>query len=120
MQFIKLWSSAECFFAIDKEEVTELNARGIAVMLTFVVSLNPVKDYVKLRRRLKDLYDLRSKAIHTAQFDHIDISDLNDLSHWVAGVIVSMMSLSERGYKLLRAVHDEIARVDTRAMDGTI
>jgi hypothetical protein len=35
MQFVKLWSCAECFFAIEKEEVTELNAKGIAAILAF-------------------------------------------------------------------------------------
>jgi hypothetical protein len=44
MQFIKLWSCVECFFAIDKEQITELNARGMAVMLTFVLSVNPAED----------------------------------------------------------------------------
>jgi hypothetical protein len=35
MQFVKLWACAECFFAIEKEEVTELNAKGIAAILAF-------------------------------------------------------------------------------------
>ena len=36
MRFIKLWSCVECFFTINKEEVTEANVReGIAITLTF-------------------------------------------------------------------------------------
>jgi hypothetical protein len=112
MQFVKLWSCAECFFAIDNEQITEHNARGIAVLLTFALSINPVDDYPKLKARLKYLYGLRSKALHRARFGHVEISDLNDLSRWVAWVIISMMSLSERGYKKLRPVQEEIARLD--------
>jgi hypothetical protein len=35
MRFIKLWSCAECFFAITDKDVTEANARGMATILTF-------------------------------------------------------------------------------------
>jgi len=72
MQFVKLWSCAECFFAIEKEGVTELNANGIAVILTFGgFKISEVKDYRQLKRRIKNLYDLRSEAIHRAKFGHM-------------------------------------------------
>lgn len=35
MQFVKLWSCIECFFAITKEKITDANAKGIASILVF-------------------------------------------------------------------------------------
>jgi hypothetical protein len=113
MQFVKLWSCAECFFAIQKEEVTKLNVNGIAAVLTFAgFNIMDVEDYPIFKRRLTNLYELRSVALHRAQFDHIQTSDLNDLSRWIAWIIISTVSLSERGYKTLRQVHEQISRLD--------
>jgi Apea-like HEPN len=112
MQFVKLWSCAECFFAIDKE-VTDLNAKGIAAILTFAgFSIINVKDYPAFKRRIKNLYGLRSEAIHRASFGHIQTSDLDDLSYWIAWIIISMVSLSERGYRTLRQVQEQTSRLD--------
>lgn len=113
MKFVKLWSCAECFFAIDKEEVTELNAKGLAAVLTFAgFNIVDVKDYTGFKRRVRRLYGLRSEAIHRASFGHIQITDLNDLSFWIAWIIVSMVFLSERGYRTLRQVQEQISRLD--------
>jgi len=30
MQFVKLWSAIECFFAITDEKISEANAKGVA------------------------------------------------------------------------------------------
>jgi len=113
MQFVKLWSCAECFFAVKREEITELNAKGIAAVLTFAgFNIMNVEDYPTFKRRLKSLYGLRSQALHRAQFGHIQTSDLNDLSRWIAWMIISMVSLSERGYRTLRQVHEQTSRLD--------
>lgn len=113
MQFVKLWSCAECFFAIEKEEVTELNAKGIAAILAFAgFRVVEVKEYPDFKSRVKHLYELRSKAVHRAEFGHIEVSDLEDLSRWVAWIIISMMALSERGYRTLPQVKEQISRLD--------
>jgi len=113
MRFIKLWSCAECFFAITGEDVTESNARGIAAILTFAgYGVGKVEDYAKLKRRLKQLYDLRSRAVHRAEFDGIELLDLQDLSRWVAWIIVSMTALAERGYRDLASIKMQVDRLD--------
>ena len=48
-----------------------------------------LKDYPDFKRRIKNLYGLRSEAIHRASFGHIQTSDLDDLSHWIAWIIIS-------------------------------
>jgi hypothetical protein len=113
MRFIKLWTCVECFFAIDDTDITEANARGIATLLTFVgYSIVEPKDYLKFKRRLKSLYGLRSKAIHRAEFDLVENADLEEFSHWVAWMIVSMVALAERGYRTLAAVKEQVLRLD--------
>jgi hypothetical protein len=113
MRFIKLWTCVECFFAIDDTEITEANARGIATLLTFVgYGIIEPKDYLKFKRRLKSLYELRSRAIHRAEFDLVENADLEEFSYWVAWMIVSMIALAERGYGTLAAVKNQALRLD--------
>ena len=119
MQFIKLWSCAECVFSVEKQgasecqKVTELNARGIASVLTFAgYQIVSPQEYPAFKRRVKHLYRLRSKAVHRAKFGHVEIAALDDLSHWVAWVIISMVALSERGYKTLGQIYEQTSRLD--------
>lgn len=115
MRFIKLWSCAECFFAITDKNITEANARGMAAILTFAgYGIWKVEDYSKLKKRLKELYDLRSRAIHRAEFSGVQLQDLQDLAQWVAWIIISMMALSERGYQTLEAIKEQVVRLDTK------
>lgn len=123
MQFVKLWSCAECFFAIEKEKVTELNAKGMAAILTFAgFHVIEPKEYPDFKRRIKRLYGLRSKAVHRAEFGHIETPDLEDFSRWIAWTIISMTALSDRGYETLRQVREQISRLDllNRAANKTI
>lgn len=116
MQFVKLWSCAECFFAIDKNAVTDLNATGFAAILTFAgFKIIDPKDYPEFKRRVKKLYELRSQAIHRGSFGHIETTDLDDLSRWIAWIIISMASLSERGYRTLHQIQQQTSRLDQLA-----
>ena len=120
MRFVKLWSCAECFFAINEEEITEANARGIASVLTAAgYGVSKAEEYRKLKSRLKELYDLRSRAVHRAEFDGVELRDLQDLSRWMAWVIVSMTALSQRGYRTLVAVREQVIRLDSVLLPRT-
>ncbi len=113
MRFIKLWSCVECFFTISKDKITEAIVRGIAITLTFAgYQIGSVEEYPKLTRRLKKLYELRSGALHHAEFDRVQSKDLQDLSRWVGWVIISMMALAQRGYTLLKAIKEQTDRLD--------
>lgn len=113
MQFVKLWTCAECFFAIGKEKITELNAMGIASILVFGgYRVIEVDNYMELKRKVKHFYDMRSRAIHRAEFTHVDLKDLNEFSYWIAWVVISIVALTEQGYKTLSQVHEQILRLD--------
>jgi hypothetical protein len=112
-QFVKLWTCAECFFAIEKDKVSEQNAVGISATLTFGgFRIIDSKDYKKIRARVKNMYDLRSKTIHQGLNAHVTNGDLHDLSKWVAWVIISMTALSTKGITSLRQVKQHTARLD--------
>jgi hypothetical protein len=113
MQFIKLWTCMECFFAISNEGITEANAKGIASTITYGgYRLAVPSEYGETKRRVKRLYALRSKALHRAQFGHVKTSDLDELAAWVAWIIVTMVSFSQRGYTTLRQLAEQIVRLD--------
>lgn len=113
MRFIKLWSCVECFFAISDADVTEANTRGMATILTFAgYRLWEPSDYPMMKRRFKRLYDLRSRAIHRAEFGAVQTEDLEDFSHWIAWLIVSMAALNQRGYQTLATVKEQAVRLD--------
>lgn len=113
MRFVKLWSCVECFFAFKEEDITEANARGMATILTFAgYQVWKLEDYPKLKKRLKELYRLRSRAVHRAEFDGVQLVDLKDLSQWVAWLIISMTALTEKGYSTLDQVRGQTDRLD--------
>lgn len=113
MQFVKLWSCVECFFAITDEKITEANAKGIAAILVFggyrVIAADK---YADTKRRVKQLYKLRSTALHRGRFGHIDSTDIDEFSGWVAWIIITMVSLSVRGYTTLKQVNEQVLRLD--------
>lgn len=116
MRFVKLWSCAECFFSIETDKVTELNARGITTVLTYAgFKIFEVRNYNKVKRRVRQLYDLRSRALHKGEHAHIDETDLNELSHWAAWLIISMTALTKRGYKKLQQIYQQAERIDEQA-----
>jgi hypothetical protein len=119
MQFVKLWSCAECFFAIDKVDVTDVIAKGFTTILTFAgYKIVELADYPSFKRRVEKLYDLRSKAIHRGFFGHVGMKDLDDFSRWIGWIIISMFALSKRGYSTLRQVQEQTLRLD-RVADKT-
>lgn len=115
MQFVKLWSCLECFFTVGHDNITEANATGIAAVLAFGGSriVEPA-DYAAAKRRVRQLYKMRSKAVHSARFEHIATADVDELARWVGWIIISMVSFTQRGYINLRQVRDQSVRLDTQ------
>lgn len=111
--WLKLWSCVECFFTLSNDEITEKNARGISSLLIFGgYSHDKYDDYVKVKKKIKSFYKLRSKIVHRAEFTHIDLILLEELSFIVAWVIVTMTSLTDRGYTTLCQVQEQAERLD--------
>ena len=111
--WVKLWSCVECFFTLGEEEITERNARGISSILVYGgYSHEKYDDYDQLKKKMKKYYRLRSKVVHRAEYTHIDQILLEELSFIVAWVIITMISLLNRGYTTLAQVQEQAERLD--------
>jgi hypothetical protein len=114
MRYVKLWSCIESFFAFENTKLTERNAMGVATVLVFGdYHAIPVSEYEATRRRLKQFYAQRSKAIHRAEHRHIDAGLVRDLSYWAAWCIFTFASFADRGYGSLKQVWENVERLDT-------
>ena len=117
--WIKLWSCVECFFTLGEDEITELNARGISSILVFGgYSHKKYGDYEQLKKKIKNYYTLRSKVVHRAEYTHIDEIQLAEFSFIVAWVIITIVSLLDRGVTTLAHVQKESERLDMVAMNS--
>lgn len=113
MKFVKLWSCMESFFSIEKEGVTDLNAKGIAAVLTYAgYNVTSPAEYLKLKARLKKMYGMRSEVVHGRRVGHIEMSDIDAFSRWVVWTIISMAALSDRGIQTLKQVQENVSRLD--------
>ena len=98
MKFIKYWSCIETFFSDDKN-ITQSLSIGITSVLVFGgFGFVPKKEYGSFKKRISQLYDLRSRAIHGAAYHHISEHDVGSLSQWAAWMLINMVSFVERGY----------------------
>lgn len=115
--WIKLWSCVESFFTAGAKEITEQNARGISSILVYGgYSHEKYGDYEQLKRKIKNYYRLRNRVVHYAEYVHIDDILLEEFSFIVAWVIITMVSLSDRGYAKLADVQKEADKLDQREM----
>lgn len=84
MKLIKYWSAVETFFSTDEEKIT----RSVSVGLTGVLvyggyAFVPEAEYMDFKKRVVQLYALRSRALHRASYDHVTDHDVDNLSKWV-------------------------------------
>ena len=113
MQFVKLWSCIECFFGIDKEGLTERNARGMATLLVYGgYGVVREDEYEDTKRQIKRLYGIRSKILHRGHVQHVRSTQVDKLASWTAWMIVSMAALTQKNYRTLREVREQVDRLD--------
>jgi len=104
----------ECFFTLGDKGITELNARGISSILVYGgYSHEKFGDYKQLKKTIKNYYKLRSRAVHRAEYTHIDEVLLDKFSSIAAWIVITMASLLiNRGYTTLSQVQEEAVRLD--------
>jgi Apea-like HEPN len=115
MQFVKYWSCLECFFSIDKQDITESLAVGLTVVLTFGhFTFFQREDYAKNKASVKQLYKKRSKAVHGAVHSHVSTRDLAQLSQWTAFVIANMVSYVNADLPSRRVLAARLKQIDLK------
>lgn len=120
MQLVKYWSCVEAFFSFEKDEpITHAVSTGLASILVFGgFRFVPVSEYVEIKRKIVDLYDLRSQAVHGGVHHHTTERDIAQFSQWVAWMIVSMLALLDLGYTALKEVKTQTERLNTIVENG--
>lgn len=115
MQLVKYWSCIECFFSFEKESITLANERGLlALLVCGGYSFVAPEDYGVLRRRIGQLYELRSAAVHDAQHGHVTQRDVADVSKWAAGIIVTVTALTLAGYSTRAEIKEQTDRITSQ------
>ncbi|MCK4980320.1 MAG: hypothetical protein KAS62_07980 [Candidatus Delongbacteria bacterium] len=106
--WLKLWSCVECYFALDKEEITEKNAKGITSILVYGgFQHEDYSDYKVVKKKVIEFYDMRSKIVHRAEYENIDEKVLVELSYMVSWMIITMTSLLVKGYTTLLEIQEQ-------------
>jgi hypothetical protein len=118
MQFVKYWSCVETFFS-QKEEVIRSVASGLAtVLVAGGFGFFPADEYTTLKKRITKLYTLRCRALHGGSYLHVTDRDVADLSQWTAWMVITMLSLVERGYLSPEQVRGQTERLDAAFTRG--
>jgi len=111
--WVKLWTCVECFFTLDGEKISEANAKGISSLLVYGgYKIKQYSNYEEVKRKVKNYYALRSKALHRAEYSHVDIKQLEEFSLMVAWVIIVMLSLLKKGFESLSQVQLQATKLD--------
>ncbi len=118
MQFVKYWSCVEAFFT-DSHKVVRSVSSGLATTLVAGgYGLYPPDAYFDLKKRISKLYVARCKAVHQGHHDHVNWKDVSELSEWCAWLILTMLSLLERGYTSTQEIRAQVYRLDATLIKG--
>lgn len=115
MRLVKFWSCVECFFSFESTKTTSSIIDGLSSILVYggYHFIEPEKE-IALRKRIDILYKLRSLAVHDARHGHVTQRDVADISQWAAWLIITMLKLSESGYKTRAQIKEVTDRVCSR------
>ncbi|WP_256676026.1 HEPN domain-containing protein [Pseudomonas sp. Kh13] len=98
MKFVKYWSCIECMFSISKSKVTEQIRRGLTALLCYGRHrYSSPEAWELIDRRVVQLYQLRSDAVHDARHDHIVLRDVVDVSKWAAFILIEISMMISQG-----------------------
>lgn len=112
MRLVKFWSCIECFFSFEKTKTTNSIIDGLSLTLVYggYHFIEPEKEK-GLRKRIEELYELRSQAVHDARHEHTTQRDVADVSQWAAWLIMTMLKLTESGYETRAQIKKETDRL---------
>lgn len=113
MKLVKYWSCVEAFFSFENEEITHAVSAGLASILVFGgFRFVPPSEYNTLKKKISNLYSLRSRAVHRGSHQHTTEQDVAQFSQWVAWMIINMIALVEQGYTNLKEVKTQTDHLD--------
>ncbi|MER8440895.1 HEPN domain-containing protein [Mesorhizobium sp. M1312] len=114
MRIVKYWSCVEAFFSLKKEEITHSVSAGLASILVYGgFRYADLSEYKPLKKQISKLYDVRSKAVHSAAHRHVTEENVAQFSQWVAWMIIEIVGLSAQGYTTLAQLKEQVDRLDS-------
>ncbi|MGE8359266.1 hypothetical protein [Pseudomonas sp.] len=113
MKLVKFWSCIECFYSFTKKEITQSIINGMIATLVFGgYKAYPLEAIPTLKKEIEDNYDLRSRAVHDAQHEHIPLQDVANVSRWAGFLVMELFSLSHQlGYTTRKEVKEQTDRL---------
>jgi hypothetical protein len=113
MKLVKYWSCVEVFFSAENVAITKSVSAGLASVLVFGgFKFVPVENYISTKKKIANWYALRSKALHGGAYRHVSNKDVDDLSQWVAWMIINMIAFVKQGYTHAEQIKAECERLD--------
>jgi hypothetical protein len=114
MKLVKYWSCVETFFSAENKDITRSVSSGLTSVLVFGgFEFVPRTAYKAIKKRISDLYALRSKAVHTAAHRHVSRRDAAELSQWVSWMLINMVLFVEQGHTKVDQIKRICNRLDT-------
>ncbi|MEK2609870.1 hypothetical protein WLF18_12215 [Pseudomonas shirazensis] len=109
MKFVKYWSCIECMFSKSKIKVVDQIRRGLTSLLCYGrYGYSSPEGWKSIDRRVVELYDLRSIAVHDAQHGHVEFSDVVDVSKWAAFILMEVAMMVARGMQNRTQLKEEV------------
>ncbi|HYW19877.1 MAG TPA: hypothetical protein VE956_11315 [Nodularia sp. (in: cyanobacteria)] len=110
--FLKYWTALEAIFSNEKEKITHALCKGISITLAFSrYHFIEVSEIFTVYKKISDLYDKRSKIIHTGLRQRITARELSEICKYTSYVILSLFDFRNRGYTELKQICREIERL---------
>jgi hypothetical protein len=110
--FLKYWTALEVIFSNKKEHITHALCKGISITLAFSnYHFIDVSEILNIYKRISQLYDRRSKIIHTGLRESITQLEISEICKYTSYVILSLFDFRNQGYTELKAIGKEIGRL---------
>jgi hypothetical protein len=112
LAFLKYWTALEVIFSHKKEDITHALCKGISITLAFsnYHFIEP-SEIQNIYKRISQLYDRRSKIIHTGLRESITELELSEICKYTSYVILSLFDFRNQGYTELKTIGREIERL---------
>ncbi len=112
ISFLKYWTALETIFSNEKEKITHALCKGISITLASSrYHFIEVSEIFTVYKKIADLYDKRSKIIHTGLRQRITARELSEICKYTSYVILSLFDFRNQGYTELKQIGIEIEKL---------
>ncbi|CQR75011.1 hypothetical protein SOV_35150 [Sporomusa ovata DSM 2662] len=108
----KYWTAIESLIPPNKDEVTQSVLKGTAVLIVYTgYRFVSVTEFWSTYKRVKDLYDKRSRITHSGLSRQVMPDELRDVCQYASWLILAAVGLHSQGYRKFEQVQEQIDRL---------